>query len=412
MTSHHQLELKDETLLSQILQSLQSSCSTRPCSVLIIQVDDFIQTDCKISLGTALLPLPDFLRSRFLFTHSTTPSGLVERSISAVMSDLPPRPPRILPRRRLPQQHWDVQGSTFIDPRGVGTHPNTLQSPIPEAYSDQGNPPSTAGLNQRSTVSGKFAKSGLSAGSGPSTEAGPSTGVRPSKTPRIQPSAPNNTSMRPPPTRTTQHGHQSRSTDVLRSHCTPALGSAERASPPASGGPAGRGGAAKRVIAAPEATHTNGRHSSPSDPWEVMLVNSIMDLEQTVDDSIKELICLKKGQPPRNPRYRGMNWADTYEAASHTLDEAIHKIESYERELRKRGVITRLPGPGRFRLDLIPPVPGGHSYEVGGPGAGGPGALGGGPGGPQGGGSRAGTTWGQGRDPVEELRSLLASSRG
>jgi hypothetical protein len=147
-----------------------------------------------------------------------------------------------------------------------------------------------------------------------------------------------------------------------------------------------------------------------------MLVNSILELEQTVEETIKELMRLEKGQPALNPGYRGANWADTHETASQILAGAIHKIESYERELRNLGVVTRLPGPGRFRLDRILRAPGGHSYEAGGPGAGapragGPGALGGGPSGPQRSDSGPGTAWKQGRDPVQELRSLLASSK-
>ncbi len=32
----------------------------------------------------------------------------------------------------------------------------------------------------------------------------------------------------------------------------------------------------------------------------------------------------------------------------------MHNIELYEGQLRSLGVATRLPGPGRFRLDRIP----------------------------------------------------------
>lgn len=358
---------------------------------------------------TPSLPLLDFLESRILFTHSTTPSGLVEGLYPAVMSDRLPRPLRILPRRRLPQQPWYLQGSTFVDPRDIGIHPDTLGSLFPEAYSDQGNPRSALRLNQMSTVSDTFARVGLSPGSGPSTEAGPSTGPRPSKVARTQPSAPNNTSTRPPPSLTTQYDHQSRSTVVLGPHLIPAFGLAQRASPPASGGPASRGGAVNRVIVTSEATHTKGRTHNPSDLWEVMLVNSILELEQTVEETIKELMRLEKSQLALNPGSRGTNWADAHEAASQILVGAIHKIESYERELQNLGVVTRLPGPARFRLDRILRAPGGHRYEAGGPGAGGPGALGGGPSGPQKSDSGPGTTWKQGRDPVQELRSLLAS---
>jgi hypothetical protein len=323
------------------------------------------------------------------------------------MSDRLPRPPRTLPRRHSRQLPWYLQGSTFVDPRDIGLHPDTLENLIPEAYSDQGSPRSTFRLNQTSnfTVSDTFARAGLSPGSGPSMEAGRSTGARPSKAARSQPSAPNNTSMRPPPSLTTQYGHQSRSTVVLRPHNVPAPGSAQRASPPA------RAGAANRVIVTPEATQTKGRPPNLSDPWEVMLVNSILELEQAVEETIKELIRLEKGQPALNPGYRGTNWADTHEAVSQMLAGAIHKIESYEHELRHLGVVTRLPGPGRFRLDRIPRAPGGQSYEVGDPGAGGLGTLGGGPRGPQRSDSRPGTTWEQGQDPIQELRSLLASSK-
>ena len=146
-------------------------------------------------------------------------------------------------------------------------------------------------------------------------------------------------------------------TIVLRPHSAPQLDLGEpieRSPSPSVKARVGRRAPASGLTIPPLPAYTKGRPADPSSRWESMLVEQAQEEEKIFEKTVVEFIRLDKGQPSLDPAYAGMNWGETFKAASATLEGAMRKIEWCERELRGSGVATRLPGPDRFRLHRIP----------------------------------------------------------
>ncbi|ERF74524.1 hypothetical protein EPUS_03962 [Endocarpon pusillum Z07020] len=292
----------------------------------------------------------------------------------------------------LPAPHPGTRGSTFVDPRDVGIDPDTGISTNTNAHSD----PTPARRSARQ--SRRSAKSSPSAGAGPSTEAGSSTRIGlsagasppgaagPSGAARPQPALPDiprrlhrkkaRTRAEPSPGAgpsgaaepqpaipiiipTPRPGRRKRRPEgpaiVERPHSVPQPGLDE----PIERSPSVKARSQHRAPASGSTTpllpaYTRGRPADPSSRWESMLVEQAQEEEKILEKTVVEFIRLDKGQPSLDPAYDGLNWGETFNAASATLEHAMRKILYYERELRLLGVSTRSPGPDRFRLHRIP----------------------------------------------------------
>ncbi|KAF7504366.1 hypothetical protein GJ744_002423 [Endocarpon pusillum] len=330
------------------------------------------------------------------------------------MSDGPNRHPKMLPAPHADtvrssfvdprdmgiDPNTRVVRSTFVDPRDVGIDPQTGLSmstnparrsaqqsrrPARSGPSAGAGPPTGTGSTTETDLSARASPSGgarsttetdLSAGASPSAAAGPSGAARPqpalpdisTRLPRRKAptrAGPSGGAQPQPaipsivPTRLPLPGRRKRRPEgpptVERRHIAPhpGLDKPIERSPSVEARGQRRAPASGSAIP-PQPAYTIGRPADPSSEWESMLVEQAKEQERILEKTVVEFIRLEKGQPSLDPEYEGMDWGDTFKAASETLEGAMRRIDWCERQLRLLGISTRVPGPDRFRLHRIP----------------------------------------------------------